>query len=241
MSGARPFTDADFPGYAEAVRRENTVRAASCLGLNEKICGLEVKPLTAYHLRWLLMVNSPFLLKGVSGEGLADKPGIIDDVMLFLWTISPQFKPGSQPSAKWKRNLFGSFLFRIFETNRDKFNRLFAPIISQRIDRVCSEILEYVDEAWLDYGEASGSDKTFYAFEVEIAHEMHEHYGYRVDFWNPMPPEKNPVHAPLKLIFQFRKLRHQASGLVLSNTSERFISKGLAEMNERDRKQREKN
>jgi hypothetical protein len=231
MFEPRPFTDADCPGYAEAVARENLVRGAACLGLNEKICGLEVKPLTAYHVRWLVLVRSPFLLK-VSAEVLANKPDILDDVMKFLWIVSPMFEPGVRERG-WG---LGS---GVWGTAKDKFNRTFAPILKQRIDTVCREILDYVDEAYIDAEEAGHRDKNYYEFEVSIANELHEHYGYRVDFWNAMPVEKNPIHVPLKLVFQFRKCRAQKKGLTVSNSSERFISAGLEAMNARDRRVRE--
>jgi hypothetical protein len=230
MEGARPFVDADFPGYAGAVARENTIRGAACLGLNEKICGLEVKPLTAYHVRLLTMIRSPFLLKTVTTEMLAVKPDIVDDVMRFLWIVSPMFKLGVQSSkSSWHSWRLGGWY--PFETERDEFNRVFAPIIKQRIDVICREILEYVDEAYIDGRPAAGSDKSYYEFEIEIADEFHEHYGYRVDFWNnPQPSTLNPLHVPLKLVFQFRKRRAEGRGDMVENQSERYISAGLEKM-----------
>jgi hypothetical protein len=224
MQGARPFLETDFPGYAEAVAREGLIRSAACLGLNEKICGLEVKPLTAYHIRLLGFVRSPFLLK-IKAESLVSKPDIVDDVMKFLWIVSPMFKSGSKTTSKWWPR----------RSARDKFNRVFGPVLNQKIDKVCREILEYVDEAYIDAEPPTGSDKSFYEFEVGIADEMHEHYGYRVDFWNPMPQEKNSIHVPLKLIFQFRKRRLQNAGQIVCNQSEKLISDGLDAMNKKEK------
>ena len=223
MENARPFLDEDFPGYAEAVARENLVRGAACLGVNEKICGLEVKPLTAYHVRWLVMVRSPFMMRGITLEALATKPDVINDVMKFLWIVSPMFKPGTvERKYMWHQ-----------KTERDRFDMFFSPILSQKVDNVCREILEYVDEAYIDAGESDSNDKSYYEFEIAISHELHEHYGYRVDFWNPMPVELNPIHVPLKMIFQFRKLRQKLSDpkAVVVNQSEKFISLGLDRMN----------
>jgi len=227
MEGARPFLDADFPGYAEAVARERLVRGAACLGINEKICGFEVKPLTAFHIRLLSLVRSPFLINGVTGEMLAGKPEIISDVMRFLWIVSPMFKSGDIEKKKWWQR----------KTEKDKFNSTFSPIVKLGIDIVCREILEYIEEAFLDAGEPSAGDKSYWEFEVEVSHELHEAYGYRVDFWNEMPVEKNPIHVPLKLIFQLRKIRRKWNNpdAVLQNKSEKIISLGLAAMNERDK------
>ena len=229
-TGARPFVAADFPGYAEAVARENTIRAAACLGVNEKICGLEVRPLTAWLYRWLALVRSPFLIPGMTAGALVEKPEIVNDVMAFLWIVSPMFVPGARQRERWWQR----------RTARDRFNMAFAPILQQRVDDVCREILEYVDEAFVDAGAPDpGGDKNYFAFEVEIADELHRHYGYRVDFWRAPADGMNPVHVPLKLIFQFRKRRRQAAGDVLWNGSDEYLSKGLAAMNARDRRLRE--
>lgn len=225
MNSARPFVDADFPGYAEAVARENVIRGAACLGINEKICGLEVRPLTAWHLRWLTLVRCPFLLDGISAEEMAAKPDIVDDIMRMLWIISPMFTPHqNQIRAHWWQR----------KTPRDKFNESFAPILKEPVDKVCRALLEYIDESYVDAGESKhGDDKSYFAFEVNVAHELHEHYGYRIDFWNPMARELNPTHIPLKLVFQFRKVRQKWDNpkSIITNHSEKFISLGLERMN----------
>jgi hypothetical protein len=230
----RPFLDADFPGYAEAVARENIIRSAACLGLNEKICGLEVKPLTAFHVRWLVLTRSPFMSK-FPIDALVEKTGIVNDVTNFLWIVSPMFKPGSMTAGKLKR-WFDKITFRRFENPRDKFNRLYSPVLKERADVICKAIQEYMDEAYIDAEESTPSasnDKSYWAFEIGIAHEMYEHYRYRIDFWNNPPAEKNPVHVPLKLIFQLRKFRAKWSDpkALVTNRSEQLISEGLARIN----------
>jgi hypothetical protein len=97
-----------------------------------------------------------------------------------------------------------------------------------------------VDEAWIDAGEPDSNDKTYYAFEVEIAQELHQNLGFRADFWNEIPDAQNPLKVPLKIVFQFRKLRAKLNNpnYVLTNRSEIFISNGLEKMN---RAEREKN
>jgi hypothetical protein len=229
MSGARPFLDADFPGYAEAVAREHVVRGAACMGLSEKICGFEVKPLTAAHVRWLTLTRSPFLLGGLKPADFDSRPFLMDDIMRFLWIVSPMFDlRRSQPKRHWWQR----------QTARDRFNTAFAAIMDQEVGTVCREILEYMEEAYLDMEESQvTNDKSYFAFEVMIAEELHRNYGYRVDFWNAMPPDKNPIHVPLKLIFQFRKLRKHQSGekTLVSNRSEKFISDGLARMSQTEK------
>ena len=246
------FSVADFPGYAEAVAREDSIRGAACLGINEVICGLEVKPMNAMHVRLLTLVRSPFMgkftvsqLAGTPKEDFADgKPDILNDIMLFLWIVSPCYEAKSKASATFPRKRLlersGTFQERRngLLTARDKFNEAFTPILKQPVDKVVKEILEYVDEAFIDSDESDESGKSYYAFEVSIAHEMHKHYGYRIDFWNPLcPVDKNPILVPLKIVFQLRKLRAQIDGgsnAIVTNKSDRLISDGLGKMSNRN-------
>ena len=242
------FSVADFPGYAEAVAREDSIRGAACLGINEVICGLEVKPMNAMHVRLLTLVGSPFMgrltvanLAGTAEKNFQDgKPDILNDIMLFLWIVSPGYEAKSRASAIFPRKklLERSQTFlerrRATLTARDKFNEAFAPILKQPVDKAVKEILEYVDEAFIDSDESEAGGKSYYAFEVSIAHEMHKHYGYRVDFWDSnCPSDKNPILVPLKIVFQLRKLRAQIDGgrdSIVTNKSDRLISDGLGKM-----------
>ena len=230
--------DSDFPGYAEAVAQENLVRGVACLGLNERICGLEVRPLTAWHVRWLMLNRSPFLGKYPAAM-LCAKPDIVDDIMRFLWIVSPLYKPGSKPTAGWRR--------RVWPSARDRFNRRYSPIVKQKLDQVVAEILQYMDEAYLDAGEGSTGEKSYYEFEIAVAHEMHEVYGLPIDFWVRPPGllgwlrdawrnwngQVNPIHIPLKIVFQLRKCRQKWNDpkALLTNRSEMLISKGLEKIN----------
>lgn len=217
MNCAIEFSVADFPGYVEAVARENEIRGAACLGINETICGLEVKPLCAAHIRLLSLVKSPFLGKYPLAL-LCEKPGILNDLMLFLWIVSPQYETGArQRKHFWQRR-----------TARDRFNEAFSKIVKMRVDVVVSEIQDYVEEAYTDSDDSSaGGGKSFAAFEISIAHELHENYGYRVDFWNHPPAHQNPLLVPLKIVFQLRKLRQQIKGEEPANKSDQLIRDGL--------------
>lgn len=227
-----PTRDEDFPGYTEKVALENRIRGAACLGLDWEICGLPVKALTAYHVRLLMFARSPFFIAGIKVEQLADKPDVVNDIMRFLWVVSPLYRLGVKERAHWWQ----------LKTAKDRFNAQYAGIMAQPWDKVCLEILEFIEQSYIDCEEfKGGSDKTFYAFEVAIAAEMRE-YGFRTDFWREvrvpkwkfwLPPVKdmNPMHVPLAIIFQFRKLRRFNKGEVVTNSSERLIADGLIKMN----------
>ena len=246
MNSAVAFKHADFPGYAEAVARENEIRGAACLGINEVICGLEVKPMCAAHVRLLSITHSPFMgrftvaqLAGTPDNGFTDgKPDILTDIMRFLWIVSPMYETGSRASvAAPKRRWFEgdkkySRRCKAARTARDKFNEAFAPILKQPVDKVVKDILDYVEEAYTDADDSDdGAEKSHYAFEVSIAHEFAKNYGYRVDFWDSTcPADKNPLLVPLKIVFQLRKLRERQDGGHPANKSDKLIVAGLDRM-----------
>lgn len=249
FNSAVPFTVADFPGYAECVAREQKIRRAACFGLNEIICGLEVRPLTAAHVSLLTMLRSPFLCGYTAGElvGTAEndfldgKPDLANDIMLFLWIVSPMYEAGSKASVPSSEPYWFIPPTPPVPTARDRFNDTFAPVLKMSSLQVVREILEYVDEAFIDAGEPDGTGKSYYTDEVAIAYELSRHHGYRLDFWRAdCPPEKNPLNVPLKIVFQLRKVRrHTELGdeAGLTNKSDKLIAAGLPKLGERHREQ----
>lgn len=234
-NSAIEFSIADFPGYPEFVEKENEIRRTACLGLNELICGIEVKPLTAANLGLLNLIRSPFL-----GFPSASQD-ILQDIGRFLWIVSPHYAQGSVGSPYLRKRLFESpqgFQRRLAaaETPRDRFNREFAKLASAPVDKLIKEILDYVEDSFIDAEDSTGeTDKSFFAQDVAIAYELSKHHGYRLDFWNAAcPVDKNPIHVPLKLVFQLRKVRKWNEGLVPTNKSDKLIEAGLGEMTNRN-------
>jgi hypothetical protein len=227
---AAPFDVRQCAGYAEAVARENGIRGAACLGVNEVICGIEVKLLCPAHLGLLSIVNYPFHggytveeLCGTAANKFTDgKPDLLTDIMRFLWIVSPQYKTGARTRKhRWQR-----------KTARDKFNEAFAPILKEPVPKVVAEILAYVEEAFIDCDDSTpAAPKLFNATQISIAAELHEHYGYRIDFWSPdCPPDKNPLLVPLKIIAQLRKYRANHAGNPVFNKSDKLVQAALDKM-----------
>jgi hypothetical protein len=221
MTGLTAFKDGDFPGYAEAVAHENIVRGAACLGLSLTLGGVPVRPLTAAHVRLLTLASSPFLLTHLTAEQLMTKPNLVDDLVTFLWIVSPWYQPGVTARRHWWQR----------RTARDHFNAAAADLPAQPAAAVVQSVIDYITEAYLDAEEAPAtvSDKAYFAFEISIADELRD-YGFRMDFWNQIPVEKNPLHVPLQIVFQLRKLRKLKAGQIVSNRSEKFIAEGLANL-----------
>jgi len=70
---------------------EQNLRAAAFLPFNEKICGIEVVPLTLRILGRLHASRSPFLVGG------RIRPG---HIAAFLWAVSPDYKPSARAPDK---------------------------------------------------------------------------------------------------------------------------------------------
>jgi hypothetical protein len=82
-----------IPGYREAVEREGLIRVLSYIPVSERICGIQVKPLTLEHVAMLEAIGSPF----VSGGAVFPH-----DIAAALWILSRDYKP----DARWRRRRF---------------------------------------------------------------------------------------------------------------------------------------
>ena len=231
--GAIQLSPADFPGYVEAVARENNVRAAACLGLTERICGVEVLPLTARMVRLLAVCNSPHLMRSIKPEVLATRPGIHADAVAFLWIVSPKFKAGNLKA-------------------RARFLKSIRHVYKLPMDVVCKEIAEYLDEAYLDAGHPDITEKSYYAFEISIVNGLHRAWGLPVDFWENhwlrnlirrFSGKPCPLDVPLKIIWQNQKeqARHANAQTTLSNESDKKLADGLAALNQKMKDQTDGN
>ena len=215
----------DIPGYAEKVRREEEIRAIAFLGIPETIGGLPVAALTLRRVQWLSMMQSPFL-RTVPVAVLLEKPDIATDIIGFLWVVSPLFRAGDA-------------------RRRQRFNKKYAAILKQPAEKVLTEIMEYVEEAFLDSGEKdlSGDQRSYYSSAASIVGFFHRHYGLPLDCWQNDPVRNwyrritgqvNPLDLPLKLAFQLIRVHQRSVNPELKFTnrlSEPVIKNHFAELN----------
>src|SRR3954469_16263181 len=101
----------DIPGYREAVQAEADARDLAFLDLTESICGIDVRPLTSAHVLMLVGSGNPLVI----GGRLPKFP----DVALFLWAVSPSFKPCSKARHKFLK----SIRHLDFDTTRDAIDK----------------------------------------------------------------------------------------------------------------------
>jgi hypothetical protein len=215
----------DCPGYAEAARREDEIRALPFLGLDELICGLPAKPLTLRKVQWLSMVKSPFLSK-LPAKSLIEKAQIADDVIMFLWIISPQFKPGNKKAQR-------------------KFVKTYKHLMDKNALEICEEIVEYVEESFLDSGESTneGDQRSYYSATALIISFFHANYGMPIDVWEnslwrnlyrKITGQLNVFDVPLKIVFQLIRVhqKNQNPEMILHNRlSQPKLDEWLAGLN----------
>lgn len=234
----------DFADLEREQARERYIRSVACLGLNEKICGIEVKPLTSWHVSHLRIVGSPFLTKLDCDQLIELRgPALFADVMLFLWIVSPMFEPGSRAyeMTRWDKFIYRGKTPEHKKTARDRFNEAFAPVLGPdvSIKKIVGEIIEYIDEAFIDAEEPDDTEahKSFYSEEVSVAYELSKTGFFRLDFWNSdCLPAENPLKVPLKIVFQLRRARLQfeGKGESMKNRSDRILPLILSVITERE-------
>jgi hypothetical protein len=191
----------DVPGYAEAARREEELRSVVFLGMDERIAGLPAAPLTLRKVQWLTMTCSPFLLR-MDAAALLTKPDLAADIILFLWIVSPQFKAGDEKA-------------------KQKFYRATRPVMEMEAVKVIQEILDYIDEAFLDSGEGDGDgdQRSYYATAAAIVGFFHRSYHLQIDVWENgfwrnlvrrLTGQPNILDIPLKIAFQLIRVQQKS-------------------------------
>ena len=217
----------DCPGYAEAARREDELRSVPFLGLDERIAGLPASPLTLRRVQFLTMVRSPLLAK-LDVSVLMDKPGIAEYIMVFLWIVSPKFKPGNTRAKK-------------------KFFKTHGSVLKMPAEAIIKEILEYVDEAFMDAGESESEQRNYYSTAAAIVGFFSRNYGLQVDVWEnsfvrnlirKWSGQPNVLDIPLKIAFQLIRVHQKSSNpeaTFQNRLSQPQIDNWIASMNQAKR------
>jgi len=200
----------DCPGYLEAALREDLIRATPFLGLDERINGLPARPLTLRMVQMLGMVKSPFLTS-LPADVLLTKPDITTDVMTFLWVVSPSFSIENKKA-------------------KSKFFKTYGKILQDEPKKVIQEIIDYVDEAFLDSGESNkeGDQRSYYSTAASVVGFFVRNYGLQIDVWEnsfwrniirKLTGRPNAMDIPLKIAFQLIRVhqKHQNPETIFYN------------------------
>jgi hypothetical protein len=204
----------ELPKYRAAVELEGRIRAeAFDDDLPEFICGIEVQPLNLTHLLRLEAIKSPF----VCGGRIPEK----DDVLVFLWAISPDYA-----AAILFRNKLRSFLPRFTEWMFNRVRARFARKLRRKsIIEFIGAIVSYLNEAYQDSPGSgqSGFRAPFYCGPTglvsNLARELH---------WS----ESALLRMPIKRIFQYdRCLALQKNeNTILFNPSDKVRREEIQQM-----------
>lgn len=198
------FDYEQIPGYVAAVQKETLIRNACFLPINETIEGFEVKPMTVRDYVTLRTINSP-LLSGVTPSK--------NDVIAFLWLLSPKFNPIG---------------------GREK-RRLMKPFKTMSIDqgaKLVVGIRKYIEETFQDRPSSSGSGdkvfvKSYYADVCHMCATFAKHFG-----WD----DELTLGKPVKRIFQYLKVLREQGGQKVAhfNPSDAIAMRYIAEQERKE-------
>ncbi len=183
----------DIPGYREEIEKarslEAELRERAFLGVRREVCGVDVCDITPRRLSYLLAVDCAF----ISGGRISP-----EDVALFLWVLSPKFKPGS----KWRRWLF------------------VRGLRSLPFERCVREICEFVDDQFMD-SPSGGGGEAYVSFQASLVNVVASEYGWseRAVMDCPIPRlyqylraiQRN--HDPRAILFNHRADRARANAI----------------------------
>ena len=121
-----------LPGYAEAHAKERRIRDIAWLPWEVPLCGIKVRQFSPNHFIALRLAGSPFISE-------TPRDPEVEDILIFLWIVSPSYQPGDDEARK-------AFCLPLLATVQ------FLPAITA--------IWEYLTDAFLDVprGTAGGVD-----------------------------------------------------------------------------------
>lgn len=182
--------DRDIPGFAESVARENFQRD---LAFNpdapEFVAGVAVRPLTLRHLQIIRAVNSPFFY---------GRPPAPEDCAVFLWIVSPRFRPLKTWRDKLARLMFVRGLRRL----------KFGPCID--------DIRRYLDDAFADSPpDSGGNGKSYWSLSASMIDLFRREYQWSQEY---------TLEQPLKALFQLQNIirRRNNPSACLFNRSDKI-------------------
>lgn len=182
---------AEIPGYAEAQKREQATRDLSFCEWEIPLCGMRVKQFSLLHLLVLGNCDNAFV------AGRSPEP---EDVALFLWVVSPEYRPNDDRA-------------------RDRFVRSMAKRV--KFIPACAEIMKFLDEAFMDSPGGSGAPtKSYTSFAATFCDVFACEYG-----WDDQATMSKPVARLFQLLRKIKK-RHNPQAIEF-NRSDAVLSEYL--------------
>lgn len=208
----------NIPGYAEAVLKERVVRDAAFLGITESVGPFEVTPLTLRQWIVLRLLNNPLLHGGTPTP---------DDVVNFLWLLSPGYHPVKGRKAferRCRRFFFPRRYLALLNTKSAKArheHRNEQQMI--RAAKIVDAIRAFVQEAMQDRPPAPktlGFEADYFSDGAYFCAVFGREFGWSQD---------DVLNTPLKRLFQYlNEMKHyHRSPVPLCNPSDRIKAQYL--------------
>ncbi len=213
-----------IPGYAAAVLQERLVRDAAFLGVTESIGPFEVVPLTLRHWLILRLMHSPLLTSATPTP---------QDVVNFLWLLSPQFSPTAN-RAKWffeRRCRRAFFPPRYCALVNTKKARAWHAVRREKKLTAAAKIIDaaraFVNEAMQDRPPVPkylGFETDYYSDGAYFCALFGREFGWTQD---------ETLAMPIKRVFQYLNEIKEAHGkrIPLMNPSDRLKSDWMRSVN----------
>jgi hypothetical protein len=218
-----------IPGYREALGKEQLVRDACFLPVTESVAGFELRPMTLRDYLVLKSARSPLL------AGRIPSP---DQLLAFLWQLSPWYRPRLSLATIINRRLFVWHCRRLLPLREPRVRwKMGLPRwqeqAQKRLERAARLVLacrEYVKETFQDAPPSSSRaqlDPQFWGDAVALCAVLGREFGWTEDYVLAMP---------LKRIFQYLKEIGHAHGakVPLCNPSDAVKADWLRSVNRRN-------
>lgn len=191
-----------IPGYDDALREERRIREEIFLGVNPRICGIEIQNITPFLLARLSQMETPFLCGGPVNKS---------DIIYFLWALSPAFVGEKR---KYPRsNFFRKLTFRNPlgpYAQRDAFIADVSKHLSKQWKEAEASIDEFVRDTFMDANNGGSIESVPYVTGVAwMLYKMScEPFKWHTD---------RVMHTPVRFIYQLTRCHRLENGAILYN------------------------
>lgn len=210
----------EIPGLREAVARERFIRDTSFLDLTKRIGRFEVKQMTLGHYVTLSTLRNPLIAMQVPDDY---------ELAYFLWLLSPEWRPGSDPKRFYKRCWF-------LKPARPPLIRSLIPFAKRKHERRKEELAQtisaailFVCDSFCDCPSSAGPEKPqYYSTAAAWIDLIAREYGWSA---------RDILDTPMRCLFQYHKaiIKHNSND-PLCNPSDACKDRWLVEQDAKIRR-----
>ena len=212
----------EFPHaeYKASLGEERQLREEIFLGVNTRICGIEIQEITPFLLARLFRMETPFLSGRTASRG---------EIVRFLWALCPWFvgEPRKYPRSNFWRKLTFRKPLSPFAT-RDAFVEDVTKSLDGRWGEAEESIDLFIRNTFMD-APKSGGESVPYVTGIAWMLFVMAGEPFR---WS----EEKTLHTPLRKSYQLsRCIRISNGGILYNDISDKVKARWLDEVNARGR------